>query len=551
MKAASEYRARSSFVFFLFLILYAIILVNLYSIQVWNNKHFVQLANRQYQVTVTNYPPRGLIKDRYGKLLAFNKENLSAFVLPKQIEDVDKTATFLKEQFPEAYKRLQNAGKKHFIFVKRKLTPEEVKLIKDSNIEDIKFIKESSRFYTNDSLGPIVGITNIDNKGQFGLEEIFDDKLAGKPTTLTLEKDARSGHFYFETLASQGGADSESIQLTIDKDLQFLTYEELKEAAEKFDAKEAAALVMDASSGHILSIAQYPTFNPNNINSLDLEQTKCKLVTNAYELGSVMKAFVALALLEEGIVDLNEIVDCEDSFVGKVNGMQFTTVLKLGKVPFSTVFEKSNNIGMAKVTQRIGATLYDYYLRLGFGKKTSIGLQGEQRGYITPPDLWSKRSLISLSFGYEIRATLLQLANAMSIISNDGYLVKSKLLYNQEEAERVKLFSQKSIDQIKELLHNTVKRGTALRASIKGYNVMGKTGTANLLVDGKYSPTHNVYTFAGIIEQGSYKRVIVTFMKEPKGTNVYAATVAVPLFEKIAEKVLIHEKIISEKILDK
>jgi cell division protein FtsI (penicillin-binding protein 3) len=547
MKGISEYRVRSSFLFFIFMLLYGVIAINLYFIQVWNKKYFIQLANRQYQVTVTNYPPRGLITDRHGKPLAFNKDNLSAFILPKQIEEIDKTAPFLKEHFPEAYKRLENAGNKHFVFVKRKLSPKEIKLIKDSEVADIKFIKESNRFYTSNSLGSLVGITNIDNKGQFGLEAIFDKQLTGQPTTLTLEKDARSGYFYFDKSTENEGANSKNIQLTIDKDLQFLAYEELKETIEKFKAKEGAVIVMDATNGNILSMAQCPTFSPNNVRNLDLDQTKNKLVTDAYEFGSVMKAFVALALLEEGVVDLDEIVDCEDSFTGKINGMKFTTVLRLGKVPFSTVFEKSNNIGIAKVTQRIGAPLYDYYLRLGFGKKTDIGLHGEQRGYITPPSLWSKRSLISLSFGYEVRATLLQLATAMSIISNDGYLVKSKILYNEEKEEQQKLFSHKSIAQIKELLHNTVKRGTAFRASIKGYNVMGKTGTANLLVDGKYSPNNNVYTFAGIIEQGNYKRVIVTFIKEPKGTNVYAATVAVPLFEKIAEKLLIHEKVINKK----
>lgn len=547
MKAISEYRSRSSFIFFIFLLLYGAIIINLYLIQVWNNQYFVGLAKRQYQVTVTNYPPRGLITDRHGKPLAFNKENLSAFVLPKQVEDIQATAQFLKENFPLGYKRLQNAGNKHFVFVKRKLTPKEVKLIKDSGLTDIKFIKESSRFYTSESLGPVVGVTSIDNQGQFGLEAIYDKKLAGQPTTLNLEKDARSGHFYFEKTTSNEGTNSESIKLTLDKDLQFLAYEELKEAVEKFGAKEGAILIMDGSNGQVLSMAQYPTFNPNNVGNLDLDQTKSKLVTDAYEFGSVMKAFVALALLEEGIVSPDEIIDCEDSFIGQINGMKFTTVLRLGKAPFSTVFEKSNNIGIAKVTQKIGPPLYDYYLRLGFGKKTNIGLHGEQRGYITPPNLWSKRSLISLSFGYEVRATLMQLATAMSIISNNGYLVKSNILYNSKEAEREKLFSQKSINQIKELLHNTVKRGTAFRASIKGYNIMGKTGTANLLVDGKYSPNNNVYTFAGIIEQEEYKRVIVTFVKEPKGKNVYASTVAVPLFEKIAEKTLIHEKVINTK----
>lgn len=544
MKVVSEYKLKSSFIFFLFLIGYAIILLNLYLIQVWNNKYFVQLAERQYQVTVTQLSPRGLILDRNGKLLAFNKENLSAFVLPKQIENPEKTIQFLKENFPEGLARLKQADNKHFIFIKRKLTQKQIKLIKESEIEDIKFIKESSRFYTSQSLGPIVGLTNIDNVGQFGMEGIFNKQLSGEPTTLVLEKDARSMKYYFEKETTSNGIEPKNIQLTIDKDLQFLIHEELKETIEKFDAKEGAVLVLNPSTGEILSMAQYPSFNPNWIDKIDLEKTKNKLTVDAYELGSVMKTFVALAALEEGVVELDEIINCDNTKEGKVNGMKFTTWMAQGEIPFSEVFERSNNIGIAKVAQRLGPTLYDYYSRLGFGKKTDVEVLGEQAGFITHPSNWSKRSLISLSFGYEVRATLLQLAQAMAIISNEGILVPPRLLFVKDsEKKSEKLFSKKSINQIKELLSNTVKRGTAFRASINGYNIMGKTGTANLLVDKQYSPTNNIYTFAGIIEQDDYKRVIVTFVKEVKKSGLYASTVAVPLFEKVAEKTLIHDKV--------
>ena len=544
MKIISEFKTRSSFIFFIFLAIYSILAINLYLIQVWNNQKFINLAKKQYQVTVTNYPPRGLIKDRSGKILAFNKEKLSAFVLPKQIESPEKTFAFLKEHFPAAYVRLKQSNNKHFIFVKRKLNNKEIELIKNSGIVDLKFIKENSRFYTSNCLGPIIGITDIDNNGQFGIEAIFNKQLAGEPTTLALEMDARSGHFYFGKSTTEEGIEPKDIQLTIDKDLQFLAYEELKDTVKEVGAKEGFVIIIDPSNGHILSMVQYPSFQPNNVTQLELEKTKNKITTDAYEFGSVMKTFVALAALEEGVINLDDIIDCEDSLFGKINGMKFSTWKAQGKIPFSEVFEKSNNIGMAKVAQKLGPILYDYYVRLGFGKKTGLELLGEQAGYITPPDKWSKRSLISLSFGYEIRATLLQLANAMSIIANDGYLVKTKLLYSKEKDSKEKLFSQKSIKQIKELLHNTVQRGTAFKASINGYNVMGKTGTANLLVNNQYSPTKNIYTFAGILEMDEYKRVIVVSIKESNKEQTFASTIAVPLFEKVAEKALIHDKMI-------
>jgi cell division protein FtsI (penicillin-binding protein 3) len=343
------------------------------------------------------------------------------------------------------------------------------------------------------------------------------------------------------------GTDSNCVKLTIDKDLQFLVYEELKEIMNKFEAKEGSVIIMNPENGHIISMLGLPLFDPNDTKNLDLELTKNKTLTNAYEFGSVMKVFVAIAALEDKLITPDELIDCENKKIIKIDGMSFSTWKEHGIITFTEVVEKSNNIGMVKVAKRVGKKLYDHYLRFGFGQKIGIPLGGEQKGYVSPPQKWSKRSIISLAFGYEIASTLLQLARAFCIISNNGFDVKPTLIIDNNESTSKKgkqLYSQETIDIIKKILQNTVTKGTAKKAEIKGYTIMGKTGSANLAINGGYSKLKNIYTFSGIIEKENYKRVIAVYVKEPSDPKLLASMIAAPLFEQIAQKMIIYDKII-------
>ena len=540
-------KLRTFFIFVCFLFIYVVILFNLYLIQILNADYFANLAHKQYNITITTQPPRAIIYDRHKNPVAVNKESLSAFILPHKIEDPKNLKYFLNKNFPSALERLNNHKNKFFMYVKRKLTPEQLQLIDMNNISDIKILTEPSRFYPIDSMGTIIGVTDIDNKGLFGIERELNKQLAGSSTTMTLEKDARSGHFYFKKETTIAGKDSQPVTLTIDSKLQFLANEELKDVISKFEAKEGAVIIINPDNGHILAMTNYPHFNPNETTNLDLELTKNCALTNSYEFGSVMKVFVALAALDEGVVTPDELIDCENVKQTKVDGMSFTTLFSAGLIPFSEVVEKSNNIGMVKVAKRLGPKLYDHYLRMGFGKKTGLGLGGEVNGFINHPTKWSKRSIISLSFGYEITATLLQLARAFGIIANNGYEVTPQLILKENDTTKTypkRLYDEKVIDQIKAIMQNTVTKGTAKKAAIKGYKIMGKTGTANLVIDGTYNTSKNIYSFVGIIEKDNYKRVIATYVKESPQKGLYSSLIVVPLFEQIAEKLLIHDKII-------
>lgn len=553
----NQHKVKLSFVFIGLMGCFALCVGKLYFIQIHQARFFAKIGKQQYKVKIVQTPERAPIFDRTGlQPLAINRESITAFVVPNSLKYPEELNAFLKKEFPQAYARLQQQADKSFMYVKRHLSSEQCEHLQqvqatcdqrnaESVLSDIQFLKESKRFYPVEAIGPIVGITDADNKGITGMELLYNDNLAGIPTTSVLEQDARSGHFYFKKETETEGVQGRPIYLTIDSTLQFLAYSELCKTLEQYNSKEGAVLVMNPDNGDILAMVNYPDFDPQNTDALDLEHTKNRIVTETYELGSVMKTFFACASLAEGVVTPDTKIDCENKKHAVIDGMKVNNHIAHGILSFSEVIENSNNIGTAKVAVKLGPKLYDHYLRCGFGKKTGITFPGEQKGHVTHPSTWSKQSLASLSYGYEIRATLLQLGCAFCMLANNGLTIKPRLLLtNPIEKSEAPIYSEKTMCEMREILTKTTTQGTAKRARIKGYTVMGKTGTANLIVNGKYQPDRNIFTFAGIIEKGSYKRVIITFIKEASKKDIFAATVAVPLFEQVAERMLINDRVI-------
>lgn len=500
-------------------------------------------------------PERALIVDRNNRPVALNKTALSAFISPKHISDEKGLSIFLQQCFPHAYARYQQNKERTFMFIQRNITDKQKDLITYAQIPDIQFVKEPHRYYPCKDLACIIGITNIDNVGSFGIEYQCNEQLKGSNSSYALQKDARSGYFYFDRTVVSSGAEGTPVQLTIDSDLQFLVSELLKETVDCFQAQQGSVIVLDPNTGDILVMANYPTFDPNDPQHLDLALTKNYCIAEQYEIGSVMKVFTALAALEEGVVTIDEPIDCRNTKTTYIDGRKVNTTVAHGILTFSEIIEKSNNIGIALVAKRLDEQLYHHYRRSGFGTKTGIALPGEQKGFINPPSCWSKQSVISLSYGYEITITLLQLARAFTLLAN-GYMVKPRIILDNTCEPKFcepefcgpefyePLYSQSAIDDLNTILERTTLQGTARRARIQGYDVMCKTGTANLLKDGIYIDTKNSYSCAGIIKKGSYKRVIVNFIKEAARPGLYASQVAVPLFEKVAQKTIIHDRVI-------
>lgn len=537
-------KGRCTITFFAFTFLYAIVIANLYRIQIIQYQFFHDLASQQYSTNLTIPVARACIYDRNGIPLALNKECISACIIRSECKNKDEITLLLKNYFPQALPRFLESSS-NFIFIKRRLTSQEYDNIIQSNFKEIHLIKEESRYYPLTCVGHILGITDIDNKGLFGLELQYNKQLSGSPCTVHLEKDARSGLLYFNKETKVEAHQGKEIRLTLDATLQYLVHGALVDTVTTWTAQEGAAIVLNPSNGEILALAQVPNFDPNNTLKLDMSSTKNRVLTERHELGSVIKVFAAGAALEEGLVTNDEMIDCKNKESAYICGRKINTPHADGIIPFWNVIASSNNIGTATVALRLGPKLYDHYVRLGFTTSLGIDFPGAQIGFVNHPDSWSKQSIISLSYGYEIAITLMHLARAFGIIANDGFMVYPRLIMDDAQITRHKrVYSQKTVANIQEILEKTTTQGTARRAQIKGYRIMCKTGTANTLLNGVYNKDINLFTCSGIVQKDNFKRVIVVFIKTEGKKHRYASRVAVPLFETVAEKILIHDRVI-------
>ncbi len=545
---ARDYKIRVFTIMLCFLVLYVILALRLFLIQIRQEEFFKILARQQHEIEITLTPRRALIYDSSGKTpLAFNREVPSAFLIPQQLIEQDKTLRFMKKNYPDVYARLKQNPDKQFLWLERKLSPQKYALLEKRGLQDIHFISEYQRYYPFAATAQLLGFTDIDNKGTAGIELAFSDALGGQPAHVKFEKDARSGLFYFDKAIQKQGKRGRPLVLTIDANLQSTAYYELKEAVDELHAQGGSVLILDPDSGNIIAMTNYPTFDPNQKSVPSLETMKNSTVCECYELGSVMKAFCALAALEEHAVSYDEPIDCEGRY-GYINGVKVEnpTISLLKKLeennnilPFCDVIKYSSNVGIAKVAQRLGPKLYEHLRRLGFGSKTNVQFPGERSGFVNPPDRWSKPSLVVMSFGYELMATLLQLGKAFCIIANGGNEVQPTLLVTQQQSPTKKLYSPQALNDLKNMLERVCER-----CQIPEFRIMGKTGTARCIKDGRYSSSAHNYTFAGIVEKGSYRRVVVTFIREPQETKtIWASEVALPLFKTIAQRMIVHDRV--------
>ena len=535
----NRYKFRIALVFGVFALLYGAVVLRLYVIQVAQRAFYVNLAEQQYCVQVQLPPERGPIVDRSGtRELALNYETTSAFILPCEMKEKERTLEFLAKYYPVARARLKNFPKSKFLWVERFLSDEKIAFFEEQECSDIHFMAEPDRYYPFSGAAQLIGFTDLDGKGISGLELLHDRVLQGTPTIYMLQRDARRAAYYFKREIKNSGVPGDRLTLTIDTDLQILAYEELKSAVEDLSAQGGSAVIMNPQTGEVLAMVNYPDFDPNKRPVKDVAHTKNEIVTECYEPGSVMKAFAALAVLAEKAVTLDEEIDCQGKFA-YVNGYRLeNTPHAVYKVPFWEAVKKSSNVGIAKMALRIGPKLYDHYRKLGFGSKTGIVFPGERSGFVNPPNKWTHSSPLVLAFGYEMNATMLQIATAFSIIANGGFAVEPQLTLpvNYSSKQGTRLYEPSAITDIRFILAEVGKL-----YQLPGYTVLGKTGTARAVINGRYSTQEHHYTFGGMVEKGDYKRVIVAFIKRPRKANLWASQVTAPLFRKIAERMVLHE----------
>jgi len=540
----------SLLVFFIFLVFE----IRAFYFQFISRDEFLEKINRQHYTKLSFPSKRGRILDREGKEMALSITVPSVYGVPSLIENKEEAARLLARFLnldPHGLLKKFSTDR-HFVWIKRHVSPGEWERVKELKIKGIGVIEEPKRFYPYKELASVVlGFVNIDHEGLEGVERAYEKFLKAPLMEMVIERDGLGRVFLPLERGEEGPWDA---YLTLDVNVQYILERALQEGLEECQAKRAVGLIMDPVRGDILGMASLPSFNPNSFWLYPPENRKNFATVGLFEPGSILKPFLVATALEKGFLRPNDIVFCEG---GRYNvfGLTIRDVKSYDWLTVQEVIKYSSNIGAAKIARTIGADDYYEFLKsLGFGEKTGIGLP-EEKGVLKPPKLWTPVDLMTLGFGQGMSCTPLQIAVAYSAIANGGLKVKprivkelrkvgdGKVLVMEPQVERRVLSSEVS-RLIMGMLERVVLEGTGTRAFLEGYAIAGKTGTAQKYDPhrGGYSREHFVASFVGIFPADRPKAVILVMFDEPR-TSIYGGEVAAPVFRKIVQELIQYWKI--------
>ena len=542
---------------FVLLISGAVVGLRLFQFQIIQHDQLSAKSEQQYLRTLKLEPKRGTIYDRNGKELAVSVSVNSLYANPRETT-ITKTSTnrlaFILGISPEEL-AAKLRSPKHFIWLWRKIPPRKAESIAALNIKGLGVVKENKRYYPKRTLAAqILGFVGTDNEGLEGLEYMYDAYVGGEPSLVLVKKDAKGRNIYASRRILKEGSKGLDILLNIDETVQYIAEKELARQVVESRARGGVAIVMDPHSGEVLALAHQPSFNPNSFLDYRPARWKRSAISDAYEPGSTFKIVTLAAVLEEGLAQPDEILYAENGTL-VVAGKSYHDVHNYHWLTTREVISKSSNIGTIKLGQRVEPDLmYRYIRNFGFGSKTDIGLPGEAAGLVRETEEWSGVSLSSISIGYEISVTPIQLITAYAAVANGGHLVNPRVVRGvMKEGRLIKEFpglparrviSDKTAEIITSILMEVVTVGTGQTAAVPGYDVAGKTGTA-LKFDielGAYSSSKYVASFVGYLPADDPRVVILVLIDEPKG-SFYGSEVAAPTFSRIASQVARYMKI--------
>ncbi|GIU11622.1 MULTISPECIES: penicillin-binding protein 2 [unclassified Shewanella] len=492
--------------------------------------------------TTSREVQRGLITDRNGEMLAVSVPVKAVYADPKVVHDKNgfadmrrwqALADVLHEPKEDILKRVQANPRKRFTYLKRQVTPAVADYIRQLKLPGVYLKPESRRYYpTGEISAQLVGITNIDDKGIEGIENTYNDWLTGTPSKQKVRK-SRDGHVVERLDMVQEGESPNDLVLSIDQRIQQLAYRELKKATEINQATSGSIVVLDVHTGEVLAMANTPSYNPNSRDSLQSYRMRNRALTDSYEPGSTIKPFVVAAALEAGTIKADQIIKTNPGRM-RIGGKIVRDGRNYGDLSLSGILVHSSNVGMTKIALSMPVQeLLGAYQTMGLGNYSGINLEGESAGLIHDRRRWSEFERATLSFGYGLMATPLQLARLYSILGNKGVLYPVSILKLKQKPEGTQVLSPEVAQGVMEMLVGvTEKGGTALKAHIEGYPVAGKTGTARKAVAGGYGEDY-VAQFAGVAPVHNPRLAIAVVVNEPKGDRYYGGDVAAPVFAAV------------------
>jgi len=536
------------------LVLWALAIeVRLIVLQVVQHDQLIARAERQQMSTVAAPAKRGEIFDRNGRLLAYSVDADTIYAVPNEVADAAKTAaalcTALDDCTAKSREELRDrlSQQRAFVYVRRRASPMQAKRVAALGLDGIAFRKESKRYYPNRELAAhLLGYVGVDNVGLSGLEATYDKTIRGREGKLLVQTDARRHVFSRLERSPTAGA---SIELTIDEHLQHIAEREVRNGVEAARADGGTAVIMDPYTGEILAMASWPTFNPNDYGDAPEIARRNRAVQDLYEPGSTFKLVTASAAIEEKVVTPDEIIDVSAGNI-RFGSRVINDMHPTGPLTFTDVIVKSSNVGAIKVGLRIGAERMGLYIRrFGFGRPTSPDFPGESPGIVWEPSKLNDSALASVSMGYQVGVTPLQMAAAASVVANGGTLfephvvraiVKGGLRTTVEPKAVRRSILPETAATLTQIMEKVVTDGTGRNARLVSYNVAGKTGTADKLVNGRYSPSQQNVSFVGFVPSRRPALTVIVMVDSPRVGGDTGGAIAAPIFKRIADSALRH-----------
>ena len=508
--------------------------------QLFNKDFYQHEGNARFLREVPIATSRGMIVDRNGEPLAVSTPVESVWANPKELlqhpERLPELAQVLGIPQDVLTQRVAQRSDKEFVYLRRHINPDDAQAVVARGIPGVYSQREFRRFYPHgEVMAHVLGYTNIDDRGQEGLELAFDSWLTGKPGAQRVIRDRR-GHIVENVDLIRAAEPGRDLTLSIDRRIQYLAYRELKAALIANDAVSGSAVVLDVPTGEILAMVNQPSYNPNSRDAANPGTHRNRAITDVVEPGSVIKPFTVAAALEAG-VDPNIVIHTSP---GKMPLGKYTIsdVRDHGDVTLTTLLATSSNIGAAKLGLDMSSEhLFDVLHRFGYGDSTHSGFPGESAGVLAPPQTWGIVKRGTISYGMGLSVTPMQIAQAYATLANNGRMMPPTFIKGGAGPGRQMMDPRIAHDVLTMLESVTRPGGTAQNAAITGYHVAGKTGTARQASDGGYAKRY-VSVFAGVVPMDHPKFAMVVVINNPRGHNYYGALVSAPVFHNVMDGAL-------------
>lgn len=539
------FRGRLNFVIGVMGVAAGVLIWRMVDLHVYDHDFLKNQGEARHLRVVSINAHRGMITDRHGEPLAISTPVESVWAHPGDL----MTA---REQWPQLAKELgiklsslkrllaQKRGKE-FVYLRRHVDPQQAERVMALAVPGVSLQREYRRYYpTGEVSAHVVGFTNIDDAGQEGIELMLNDVLRGEPGSKRVIKD-RLGHVVENVESIRDASPGQNIQLSLDRRIQYLAYRELKAAVTRHKAKAGSAVVLDVTTGEVLAMVNQPAYNPNNRQSLRSNRYRNRAVTDVFEPGSTIKPFTVVAGIESGRFRPDTIIDTSPGKL-RLAGFTIRDMRDYGRIDVATVIQKSSNVGASRIALALEPQrLWETFSSVGFGFDTGSGFPGESAGLLNHFYDWREVERATLSYGYGLSVTPLQLVQAYSVLAGDGHLrpVSFLKLDGAEVPKGNAAFRPDNLVKVRSMLERVVQKGgTGTLAAIPGYRVAGKTGTVRKAGVGGYKQEHYLSVFAGMAPVSNPRLAMVVMIDDPDSGEYYGGTVAAPVFANVMDGAL-------------